>query len=52
MTHLLLSGLYLLVDAVASLIAFRGQRLYCQAVRVGRGLIGLLLVMWAWHPLD
>jgi hypothetical protein len=46
MIPLLLSGLYLLVDAVASLIAFRRQRLYCQAVRVGRGLIGLLLVAW------
>lgn len=41
-----LAGGYLLLDAVASLIKFRGQPLLYQLIRVGRGVIGVLLLIF------
>ena len=38
---LTLCGIYLIIDGVASLYAFREQAWYCQAVRLGRTLIGI-----------
>ena len=38
-------GGYLLVDAVASLIKFRGQHWFYQLVRIGRSIIGIYLLI-------
>lgn len=39
-----LCGAYLIIDGVASLLAFRGQAWYAQLVRIGRTLIGIILL--------
>ncbi len=41
---LLLFGVYLIIDGLASLYVFRKQAWYCQAVRLGRTLIGIILL--------
>ena len=38
-------GFYLIVDGISSLIAFRKQAWYIQAVRVGRTLGGIALML-------
>jgi len=39
-----LFGVYLIVDGLASLYVFRRQAWYCHAVRLGRTLIGVILL--------
>lgn len=39
-----LMGLYLIIDGVASIAVFIDQPWYCHAVRIGRLLIGLVLL--------
>ncbi|MCK4418140.1 MAG: hypothetical protein KAV99_08225 [Candidatus Latescibacteria bacterium] len=39
-----LFGVYLIIDGLASLYVFRKQAWYYQAVRLGRTLIGIILL--------
>ena len=41
---LIIFGIYLIIDGVASLIKFHKQGIFPQGVRVGRTLIGLALL--------
>lgn len=41
---LTLCGIYLIIDGLVSLYVFRNQAWYAQAVRVGRTLIGIILL--------
>jgi hypothetical protein len=42
---LIIGGSILLVDGVASLVAFRGQKLFNQVVRLERSLFALSLIV-------
>jgi len=41
-----LFGVYLIIDGLVSLYVFREQAWYCQAVRLGRTLIGVILLFF------
>ncbi len=41
----ILGSIYLLVDGIASIVAFQKQPFYCQLVRVGRFIIGLVFLL-------
>lgn len=41
---LIMFGLFLILDGIASLIKFHKQGIFPQGVRVGRTLIGLILL--------
>jgi len=40
----ILFGVYLIIDGLASLYVFSEQAWYCQVVRLGRTLIGIILL--------
>jgi len=43
---MIIAGIYLIIDAAGSLIKFRRQPTIYQLIRVGRGLIGLALILY------